>query len=64
MELVEDYKSVVKVLHLKCESCLKDPHAANEVMSMKLHYLACVLQHCGRWHVGIQGQNGVEGFLK
>jgi hypothetical protein len=64
MELVEDYKSVVNVLRLKCEACLKDPHSASEVMSMKLHYLSCVLQHCARWHLGIQGQNGIEGFLK
>ena len=64
MELVDEYKSCVKVLQLKCESCLKNPNTANEVISMKLHYLACVLQHCGRWHLGIQGQNDVEGFLK
>ncbi len=64
MELVEGYQSVVSVLRLKCESCLKDPDMVNEVMSMKLHYLACVLQHCSRWHLGIQGLNGIEGFLK
>lgn len=64
MSLVEDYKSVVKVLKLKCDACLKDPHDVNEVMAMKLHYQACVLQHCARWHKGLQGQNGIDGFLK
>ncbi|XP_028399549.1 ankyrin repeat and MYND domain-containing protein 2-like [Dendronephthya gigantea] len=64
MVLVEEYKSVVKILHLKCESSLKDPDKSSEVMSMKLHYLGCVLQHSGRWHLGIQGQNGIDGFLK
>ncbi|XP_046856860.1 ankyrin repeat and MYND domain-containing protein 2-like [Xenia sp. Carnegie-2017] len=64
MELVENYQPIVKVLKIKCKSYLKDSHASNDVMSMKLHYVANVLQHCARWHLGMQGQHGIDGFLK
>ena len=61
MSLLENYKSIVKVLKLKSDGCLRD---VQEVLAMKLHYQAYVLDHCGQWYRGILGQNGIDGFLK
>ena len=62
-ELLEEYISVSKVLQLKAEACVKAKEM-NEVMAMKLHYMACVLKKTARWHQGLEGKDGIEGFVK
>ena len=36
----------------------------HEVIAMKLHYLAFMLKKCARWHDGLDGKDGIEGFIK
>ena len=63
LELVKNYKSVVKVMELIAESNVKSSQM-NEVLAMKIHYLAFVLKKCARWHEGMDGKDGIDGFIK
>ena len=63
LELVENYKSLVKVMELLAESNVKSSQM-NEVLAMKMHYLAFMLKTCARWHEGLEGKDGIEGFVK
>lgn len=62
-ELLEEYSSATKVLQLKAESLVKGKEM-NEIMAMKLHYLACVLKKAGRWHKDLDGKEGIDGLIK
>ena len=63
LELVTNYKSLVKVMELVVESNIKS-FEMNEVLAMKIHYLAFVLKTCARWHEGLDGKDGIDGFIK
>lgn len=63
LELVENSRSLVKVMGLLAESNVKSKEM-NEVLAMKMHYLAFVLKTCARWHDGLDGKDGIEGFIK
>lgn len=63
LNLVENSKSMVKVLELLVESNVKSSEM-HEVLAMKLHYLAFMLKKCARWHDGLDGKDGIEGFIK
>ena len=63
LNLVENSKSLVKVLELLVESNVKSSEM-HEVIAMKLHYLAFMLKKCARWHDGLDGKDGIEGFIK
>lgn len=63
LELVTNYKSLVKVMELIAESNVKSSEM-NEVLAMKMHYLACVLKICARWHEELDGKGGIDGFIK
>lgn len=63
LNLVENAKTLVKVLELLVESNVKSSEM-NEVLAMKLHYLAFILKKCARWHDGLDGKGGIEGFIK
>lgn len=63
LELVENYKSLVKVMELLAETNVKSSEM-NEVLAMKMHYLAFMLKTCARWHEGLDGKDGIEGFIK
>lgn len=63
LNLVENAKTLVKVLELLVESNVKSSEM-NEVLAMKLHYLAFILKKCARWHDGLDGKDGIEGFIK
>ena len=62
-QLIENYKSLVKVMELLVESNIKSSEM-HEVLAMKMHYLAFLLKTCARWHEGLEGKDGIEGFLK
>jgi len=62
-KLVENSKSLVKVMELLVESNVKSSEM-NEVLAMKLHYLAFMLKKCARWHEGLEGKDGIDGFIK
>lgn len=63
LELVANYKSLVKVMELITESNIKSSEM-NEVLAMKMHYLAFILKKCARWHEGLDGKDGIDGFIK
>ena len=63
MELVENCRCLVKVMELLVESNVRSKEM-NEVIAMKLHYLAFMLKKCAQWHKGVEGQDGIEGFIK
>ncbi|XP_020616117.1 ankyrin repeat and MYND domain-containing protein 2-like [Orbicella faveolata] len=63
LELVTNYKSLVKVMELIVESNIKSSEM-NEVLAMKIHYLAFTLKKCARWHEGLDGKDGIDGFIK
>lgn len=63
LELVANYKSLVKVMELIVESNIKSSEM-NEVLAMKMHYLAFILKKCARWHEGLDGKDGIDGFIK
>ena len=63
LNLVENSKTLVKVMELLVESNVKSSEM-NEVLAMKLHYLAFILKKCARWHDGLDGKDGIEGFIK
>ena len=63
MDLIENYKSVSKVLDLKCEKYMKQ-RPMNEVLAMKMHCYGYTVKKCGRWHEGLDGKDGIEGLLK
>ena len=63
LELVTNYKSVVKVMELIAESNVKSSQM-NEVLAMKIHYLTFMLKKCARWHEGLDGKDGIDGFIK
>jgi len=63
LKLVENSKSLVKVMELLVESNVKSSEM-NEVLAMKLHYLAFMLKKCARWHEGLEGKDGIDGFIK
>lgn len=63
LNLVENAKTLVKVLELLVESNVKSSEM-NEVLAMKLHYLAFILKKCARWRDGLDGKDGIEGFIK
>ena len=63
LELVTNYKSLVKVMELIVESNIKSSEM-NEVLAMKMHYLAFMLKKCSRWHEGLEGKDGIDGFIK
>jgi hypothetical protein len=63
MDLVENYKSVSKVLDLKCEKFVKQ-QSMNEMMAMKMNYFGYAVRKCGRWCEGLDGKDGIEGLLK
>ena len=62
-QLIENHKSLVKVMELLVESNIKSSEM-HEVLAMKMHYLAFLLKTCARWHEGLEGKDGIEGFLK
>ena len=63
MVLVENSKRLAKVLELVAETNVKGG-AMNEVLAMKMHYLAFILKKCARWHNGLEGKGGIEGLIK
>ena len=63
LNLVENSKTLAKVMELLVESNVKSSEM-NEVLAMKLHYLAFILKKCARWHDGLDGKDGIEGFIK
>lgn len=63
LELVTNYKSLVRVMELIVESNIKSSEM-NEVLAMKMHYLAFMLNKCSRWHKGLDGKDGIDGFIK
>ena len=63
MVLVENSKSLVNVLELLAESNVKGKEM-NEVLAMKMHYLAFILKKCARWHNSLEGKGGIEGLIK
>lgn len=63
LELVTNYKSLVKVMELIVESNIKSSEM-NEVLAMKMHYLGIMLKKCARWHEGLDGKDGIDGFIK
>ena len=63
IELVTNYKSLVKVMELIVESNIKSSEM-NEVLAMKIHYLAFTLKTCARWHEGLDGKDGIDGLIK
>jgi len=54
LELVTNYKSLVKVMELVVESNIKSSEM-NEVLAMKIHYLAFILKSV---HAGMKGWMG------
>ncbi|XP_068710703.1 ankyrin repeat and MYND domain-containing protein 2-like isoform X2 [Montipora foliosa] len=63
MLLVENSKRLVKVMELLTEANVKGKEM-NEVLAMKMHYLGFALKKCARWHDGLEGKDGIEGFIK
>ena len=63
LEVVTNYKSLVKVMELIAESNVKSSEM-NEVLAMKMHYLAFVLKTCARWNEELDGKGGIDGFIK
>ncbi|XP_074615491.1 ankyrin repeat and MYND domain-containing protein 2-like [Acropora palmata] len=63
MVLVENSKSLVNVLELLAEANVKGKEM-NEVLAMKMHYLAFILKKCARWHNSLEGKGGIEGLIK
>lgn len=63
MLLVENSKRLVNVLELVAEANVKG-NEMNEVLAMKMHYLAFILKKCARWHNGLEGKGGIEGLIK
>ncbi|KAK2573224.1 Ankyrin repeat and MYND domain-containing protein 2, partial [Acropora cervicornis] len=63
MVLVENSKSLVNVLELLAEANVKGKEM-NEVLAMKMHYLAFILKKCARWHNSLEGKGGIEGLTK
>ena len=50
-------------MELIVESNIKSSEMS-EVLAMKIHYLAFILKKCARWHEGLDGKDGINGFLK
>ena len=63
LELVTNYKSLVKVMELIAESNVKSSEM-HEVLAMKIHYLAFMLKKCARWHEELEGKGGIDGLIK
>lgn len=63
LELVTNYKSLVKVMELIAESNVKSSEM-HEVLAMKIHYLAFMLKKCARWHEELERKGGIDGFIK
>lgn len=60
-ELITNYKSVSDVLESECGKNFKK---VNEILSLKLHFLSCVLKKAKAWDSGEEGKGGLEGLLK
>ena len=63
LQLIEKHKILVRVMELLVESNIKSSEM-HEVLAMKMHYLAFMLKTCACWHEGLDGKNGIEGFIK
>ena len=63
LELVKNYRSLVKVMELLAETNVKSKEM-HEVLAMKMHYLGFMLKKCARWHEGLDGKDGIDGFIK
>lgn len=63
LELVKNYKRLVKVMEHIVESNVKSTEM-NEVLAMKIHYLAFMFKKCARWYEGLDGKDGIDGFIK
>ncbi|XP_070536032.1 ankyrin repeat and MYND domain-containing protein 2-like [Ptychodera flava] len=60
-DLLESASRVARVLDLICEKQFKQ-RDVNEVLSMKMHYLACVLRACHKWNV--EKPEGLTAFIR
>lgn len=63
LELVKNYKSLVKVMELLTESKIKSKEM-QEVLAMKMHYLGFMLKKCAHWNEELEGKGGIDGFIK
>ncbi|XP_002738103.1 ankyrin repeat and MYND domain-containing protein 2-like [Saccoglossus kowalevskii] len=60
-ELLENASKVARVLDVICEKEFKK-NEVNEVLSVKMHYLASVVRACHVWNV--EKLDGMDGFVK
>lgn len=63
LELVKNYKSLVKVMELLTESKIESKEM-QEVLAMKMHYLGFMLKKCAHWNEELEGKGGIDGFIK
>lgn len=62
-ELLNEAPAMARVLDAICEKMMKGSSEPNDVLSIKMHYLACVMRGCHKWNVEKE-KDGVGAFVK